>query len=50
MKAHIASVGMYVPQRRMSNNEFAELVDTSDEWIYSHTGIRYRHIADSRYD
>ncbi len=37
---------MYVPQRRMSNNEFAELVDTSDEWIYSHTGIRYRHIAD----
>ena len=37
---------MYVPQRRMSNNEFAELIDTSDEWIYSHTGIRYRHIAD----
>ena len=46
MKAIIASVGMYVPQQRMSNNEVAELVDTSDEWIYSHTGIRNRHIAD----
>lgn len=29
----------------MSNDELAEFVDTSDEWIYSHTGIRYRHIA-----
>ncbi|MBU8912950.1 MAG: ketoacyl-ACP synthase III [Spirochaetales bacterium] len=46
MKAHVASVGMYVPQRRMSNSELTELVDTSDEWIYSHTGIRCRHIAD----
>ena len=45
MKAQIASVGMYVPQRRMPNSEVAELVSTSDEWIYSHTGIRNRHIA-----
>ncbi|MDA3950220.1 MAG: 3-oxoacyl-ACP synthase, partial [Spirochaeta sp.] len=29
----------------MHNNELARIVDTSDEWIYSHTGIRYRHIA-----
>ena len=29
----------------MSNDEFAEIVDTSDEWIRSHTGIGYRHIA-----
>jgi 3-oxoacyl-[acyl-carrier-protein] synthase III len=43
--AKIASVGAYVPQRRMHNDELAEIVDTSDEWIYSHTGIRYRHIA-----
>jgi len=30
----------------MSNNELAQIVDTSDEWIYSHTGIKYRHIAE----
>lgn len=30
----------------MSNDELAQIVDTSDEWIYSHTGIRYRHIAE----
>jgi 3-oxoacyl-[acyl-carrier-protein] synthase-3 len=29
----------------MSNHEFEEYLDTSDEWIVSHTGIRYRHIA-----
>lgn len=45
MNAKIASVGAYVPARRMHNNQLATIVDTSDEWIYSHTGIRYRHIA-----
>lgn len=45
MKAIIESVARYVPVRRMSNDEMAEIVDTSDEWIYSHTGIHYRHIA-----
>jgi 3-oxoacyl-[acyl-carrier-protein] synthase III len=44
--AHIASVGTYVPPRAMTNDELAGIVDTSDEWIYSHTGIRRRHIAD----
>ncbi len=29
----------------MSNTELAEFVDTSDDWVYSHTGIRYRHLA-----
>ncbi|MFW6215144.1 MAG: beta-ketoacyl-ACP synthase III [Alkalispirochaetaceae bacterium] len=45
MNAIIESVASYVPSRRMSNDEIASLVDTSDEWIFSHTGIRYRHIA-----
>jgi 3-oxoacyl-[acyl-carrier-protein] synthase III len=44
--ARIVSVGSYAPERRMSNDELARIVDTSDEWIYSHTGIRYRHIAE----
>lgn len=45
MKAYISGLGVYVPKRRMSNNELAKIVDTSDEWIFSHTGIRNRHIA-----
>ena len=46
MEARILSVGVHVPPRRMSNDDIAELVDTSDEWIVTHTGIRNRHIAD----
>ncbi len=45
MGALIRAVGTYLPSRRMSNDDLATIVDTSDEWIYSHTGIRYRHIA-----
>lgn len=39
------SVGSYIPKRRVSNDELAETLDTSDEWIRSHTGIGSRHIA-----
>ena len=46
MQAVIRAVECAVPQRRMSNAEFAAFLDTSDEWIHSHTGIRNRHIAD----
>ena len=45
MGARIEGIGAYVPSRRMSNDELAEFLDTSDEWIRSHTGIGYRHIA-----
>ncbi len=45
MGAEVRSIGAYVPKRRMANDELAELVDTSDEWIRSHTGIGYRHVA-----
>ncbi len=41
----VLSTGMYVPERIMENHELSLLVDTSDEWIYSHTGIRRRRIA-----
>lgn len=43
--AHIIGWGCYVPPRVMSNSEVAEQVDTTDEWIYTRTGIRQRHIA-----
>lgn len=45
MEAYIEAIGSSVPERRMHNDELAELVDTSDEWIFSHTGIKHRHIA-----
>ena len=45
MTAGIASVGTYVPERKVSNDDLAEVLDTSDEWIRSHTGIGFRHIA-----
>lgn len=45
MKAYIRSVGAYVPAKKVTNHDLARIVDTSDEWIFSHTGIHNRHIA-----
>jgi 3-oxoacyl-[acyl-carrier-protein] synthase-3 len=45
MQAVIKAVDFHVPEKRMSNEEFTSFLDTSDEWIYSHTGIKFRHIA-----
>lgn len=44
MRLAIAATGSYVPEKRISNDELAQRLDTSDEWIFSHTGIRFRHI------
>ncbi len=41
----ISGWGMYVPERVLTNHELAALVDTSDEWIVSRTGIRERRLA-----
>ncbi len=46
MNAYIKSIGTYIPEKRVTNDELAETMDTSDEWIRSHTGIGSRHIAD----
>lgn len=43
--AHITGWGMAVPQRTMTNADLAQMVDTSDEWILSRTGIHERRIA-----
>jgi 3-oxoacyl-[acyl-carrier-protein] synthase-3 len=43
--AVITGWGMYAPPRVMTNDELASMVDTSDEWIVSRTGIRERRIA-----
>jgi 3-oxoacyl-[acyl-carrier-protein] synthase-3 len=46
MAIEIISTGRAVSGQRVSNRELAERIDTSDEWIRSHTGIGARYIAD----
>lgn len=43
--ATITGVGAYVPERRLTNADLEELVDTSDEWIWTRTGIRERRLV-----
>ena len=43
--AKISQVAHYVPDQVVSNDDLAEIMDTSDEWISSRTGIRSRHIS-----
>ncbi|MDQ2854628.1 MAG: ketoacyl-ACP synthase III [Chloroflexota bacterium] len=43
--AVITGWGMYAPSKVMTNDDLAKIVDTSDEWIVSRTGIRERRIA-----
>ncbi len=38
---------MYVPPQVLTNDDLAKMVNTSDEWITSHTGIRQRHVVSS---
>jgi 3-oxoacyl-[acyl-carrier-protein] synthase-3 len=42
--------GSAVPDRVLTNHDLAQMVDTTDEWIASRTGIRERHIADGEGD
>ena len=44
-RVKISSVGSYLPARRVTNVDLMASLDTSDEWIVSHTGISARHIA-----
>jgi 3-oxoacyl-[acyl-carrier-protein] synthase-3 len=44
-RGRIVSVGTYVPENIMTNADFEKILDTSDEWITTRTGIRERHIA-----
>src|SRR5437764_7658969 len=41
----ITGVGSYVPAKILTNTELAKMVDTSDDWITSRTGIKERRIA-----
>ena len=45
IRSVVKGSGSALPARKVSNDELAETVDTSDEWIFERTGIRFRHIA-----
>ena len=43
--SRLVGSGSYLPEKVLTNDQLAELVDTSDEWITERTGIKQRHIA-----
>jgi 3-oxoacyl-[acyl-carrier-protein] synthase-3 len=45
MRSVVAGAGSALPKRRVTNEELAETVDTSDQWIVERTGIRSRYVA-----
>ncbi len=44
-KIKITSTGFYVPEKILTNADLEKMVDTTDEWIVTRTGIKERHIA-----
>lgn len=47
MTTRIIGTGSSIPYRKVTNDDLAELMDTSDEWIYSRTGIHNRHLVET---
>jgi 3-oxoacyl-[acyl-carrier-protein] synthase-3 len=45
MYSRIAGTGKYLPQRILTNADLEKMVETTDEWIRTRTGIEHRHIA-----
>lgn len=43
--SRISGTGSYLPEKVLSNADMEKIVDTSDEWIVTRTGIKQRHIA-----
>lgn len=46
MGIRVLGTGSYLPPLVVKNDDIAKSLDTTDEWIYSHTGIRSRHVAE----
>ena len=46
--SEIIAYGHYLPETFLKNEDLKKFVDTSDEWIFSRTGIRQRHIAEKK--
>jgi len=46
MKSYIAGIGTYVPEKVLTNFDLEKIIETSDEWIRTRSGIKERRIAD----
>ncbi len=46
MFSKIISTGSYLPEKKITNHDLEQMVDTSNEWILSRTGIQQRRIAE----
>jgi 3-oxoacyl-[acyl-carrier-protein] synthase-3 len=46
LKAKIAGIGYYVPEKIVTNDDLSKVMDTNDEWIRERTGIEQRHYAE----
>lgn len=46
MTLQIAGTGSYLPEKVLDNQGISQVVETSDEWIFSRTGVKQRHIAE----
>jgi len=44
-KANITATGKYLPEKVLTNHDMEKLVETSDEWIQTRTGIRERRMV-----
>ncbi len=47
LEARIIGFGSYLPKRVLTNQDLERMVETSDEWIVSRTGMRERRLANS---
>ena len=45
MGVKILGIGSYLPEKVLTNFDLEKMVDTSDEWIRTRTGIQVRHVA-----
>lgn len=45
MTIRVAGIGTSLPEKILTNDDLAETIDTSDEWIRDRTGIRQRHVG-----
>ncbi len=48
MRAYIAGMGAFAPEKILTNFDLEKIVETSDEWIRTRSGIRERHICDEK--
>ena len=45
LRAGFLGVGSYLPEKILTNQDLEKIVETSDEWIVTRTGIKERHMA-----